>query len=673
MKGKQFYRLVLMWVLLFVSSHIHAYDFEKNDLFYNILSSSEVEITECRDYPYEQLSIPNIVSYNGIEYKVVSIGEGAFTGNGRLKTVRIPKGVKSIGAFAFNGCNNITNIDMPQSVDSIGRFAFCKCKSLTYIEIPNGLRVIRYSTFQECSKLNDVVIPSSVNQIEGNAFLECTNLSTVYNNITNPFDIPVNVFSGIPSNATLHVPKGTKSSYEVFPGWTRNFNDIIEDGGAQYGLSITVSGNGSASFNGTTIRDKSTSFTVDEGTSATITFTPDAGYQITSVKVGSTDVTSKVINNKYTISNITANTTVTVFFTEVAKYTVSFSIDGESYLDYSIAGAFYDKNNNLIESDGNSLSCEKGSYVRIELQGAIGSYYMREIIVNGNSLGVNEESYAQYPLDFGYTIENLSSDMVVVFKPRLFERYKTVYCSAVGPGNVKMYKNGTYVGTTVDNGSGYKLISVVINHYAKDEIKLEFIPDEGCRLSNLNSGFYIPGEDGPDNINVKDNTYTVKYVSDEYSIYRMFEAVFEEIPVTTYSLKITALGSGSASYNGTTVRDKTTSFSVIEGTSATITFTPDTGYRIASVKVGSTDVTSRVSNNKYTISNITANTTVTVTFEAIPPVTYTLNITASGNGSVTYNGTAVKNRTTTFTVDEGTSATLTFTPDNGYQLEGRQH
>ena len=491
-------------------------------------------------------------------------------------------------------------------------------------------------------------------------------MSNVISDIVNPFDIDVSVFDGIAKNSVLSVPQGTKSSYLSRSGWSKNFSSIVENV-AQYSLSISSTGNGSASYDGTTIRGKTTSFTVDEGTSATITITPDDGYQIASVKVGSTDVTSKIVNNKYTISNITANTTVTVIFEEVAKYTVSFSIDGESYLDYSIAGAFYDKNNNLIESDGNSLTCEKGSYVRIELEGAIGSYYMREIIVNGKSLGVNEESYAQYPLDFGYTIENLSSDMVVVFRPRLFERYKTVYCSAVGPGNVKMYKNGTYVGTTVDNGSGYKLVSVVINHYAKDEIKLEFIPDEGCRLSNLNSGFYIPGEDGPGNINVKDNTYTVKYVSDEYSIYRMFEAVFEEIPVTTYSLKITASGNGSASYNGTTIRGKSTSFSVDEGTSATITFTPDDGYRIASVKVGSTDVTSRVSNNKIII-NITANTNVTVTFEAIPVTTYTLSITASGNGSASYDGTTIRGKTTSFTVDEGTSATISFNPDNGYRI-----
>ena len=89
-------------------------------------------------------------------------------------------------------------------------------------------------------------------------------------------------------------------------------------------------------------------------------------------------------------------------------------------------------------------------------------------------------------------------------------------------------------------------------------------------------------------------------------------------PVTTYTLSIEATGNGFASYNGTTIRSKTTIFTVDEGTSATVTFSPDAGYRFASVIVNGADVTSSVVNNQYTISNITANTTLAVTFEAIP-------------------------------------------------------
>ena len=261
-------------------------------------------------------------------------------------------------------------------------------------------------------------------------------------------------------------PEPTKTGY-TFSGWSEIPEIMPEHDVTVYGtfvmniktytLTISATGNGYASYSGTTIRNKTSAFTVNEGTNATITLSPDTGYRIKSVKVGSTDVTASVSNNRYTVSNIQGNKTVSV--------------------------------------------------------------------------------------------------------------------------------------------------------------------------------------------------------------------VFEAIPPTTYTLTISATGNGYASYNGTTIRNKTSSFTVNEGTNATITFSPDTGYRIKSVKVGNSDVTASVSNNRYTVSNIQGNKTVSVVFEAIPPTTYTLTISATGNGYASYNGTTIRNKTTTFTVNEGTNATITFSPDNGYRIK----
>ena len=88
----------------------------------------------------------------------------------------------------------------------------------------------------------------------------------------------------------------------------------------------------------------------------------------------------------------------------------------------------------------------------------------------------------------------------------------------------------------------------------------------------------------------------------------------------TVELVIQSTGNGSATYNGTTVRNKTQTFIMDQGTSATITFTPDNGYRVASVKVNNTDVTEKVSNYQYTINNISANNAVAVIFEKETPV-----------------------------------------------------
>ena len=135
------------------------------------------------------------------------------------------------------------------------------------------------------------------------------------------------------------------------------------------------------------------------------------------------------------------------------------------------------------------------------------------------------------------------------------------------------------------------------------------------------------------------------------------------------TLSVTASGNGDVSYNGTSIRNRTTSFTVGGGTNATVSITPDDGYRIKSVKENDSDVTSSVSNNTYIIKNIGRNTTLEVEFEAIPvPTYYTLSITATGNGSATYGETSVRNETTSFTVNEGTDATIVFSSDDGNSI-----
>lgn len=83
-------------------------------------------------------------------------------------------------------------------------------------------------------------------------------------------------------------------------------------------------------------------------------------------------------------------------------------------------------------------------------------------------------------------------------------------------------------------------------------------------------------------------------------------------------------------------------------------------------KLNATDVTSSVVDNQYTISNIKANTSLEVTFEAIP--IYALNIVATGNGSASYNGVTISNQSQNFTLREGASAVVSFSADNGYRI-----
>ncbi len=211
----------------------------------------------------------------------------------------------------------------------------------------------------------------------------------------------------------------------------------------------------------------------------------------------------------------------------------------------------------------------------------------------------------------------------------------------------------TYNGTSVRNQS---------SSFSVDEgsdATISFVPDDGYRIKSVK----VNSSDVTSN--VTNNTYTISSIKENMTV----EVEFEAIPIPTYTLSVKATGNGSASYDGTIARNDTKIFTLNGGFSATITFSPDNGYRIKNVKVNSTDVTLSVANNQYTVSNIKVNTTVEVEFEAIPIPTYTLSIKVTGNGYATYDGTTAKNNTKTFTVNEGANVTITFSPDNGYRIK----
>lgn len=164
---------------------------------------------------------------------------------------------------------------------------------------------------------------------------------------------------------------------------------------------------------------------------------------------------------------------------------------------------------------------------------------------------------------------------------------------------------------------------------------------------------------------ITNNQYTISNVTANSDV----EVEFEAIQQTTYTLSIKATGSGSVAYGETIIKDNTKTFTVKEGASATITLTPDEGYRVKALSVNSTDVTSSIADNQYNISSINENTNVEAEFEIIPPVTYALSIKAIGKGSVTYGDISIRESTSSFSVDENSSATITLTPDEGYRIK----
>ena len=395
-----------------------------------------------------------------------------------------------------------------------------------------------------------------------------------------------------------------------------------------YSLSITASGNGSATYNGTAVKGKTQTFTVNEGTSATVTFAPDAGYRIASVKLNNTDVTASVANNSYTISNITANTTLTVAFEAIPPTTYTFTI--------SAVG------NGTVTYDGNAVKGKTSSFTVVEGTNVVVTFTADEGY-RLKSVKLGNTDVTSSVVNNQYTISNIKANTSLEVT---FEAIPTYSLNILATGNGKV----GYDGTNIRNQSQSFTVK------EGGSAILTFTPDNGYRVANVKkNNTDVTGQ-------ISDGKLTINNITSNTSV----EVTFEAIPPTTYTLTIKSTGNGAATYEGTSVRGKSSQFTVTEGTYATVTFTPDTDNRIKSVKVNSEDVTSSISDGKYTISSIKENTNVEVVFEAIP--TYSLNILATGNGKVGYDGTNIRNQSQSFTIKEGGSAVLTFTPDAGYRV-----
>ena len=168
----------MLAAILLAGTNAFAEAVEIDGIWYNLVSKAKVaEVTNptpgyINDNYTGAISIPEAVTYDGIDYIVISIGDNAFGGCENVTSVTIPISVVSIGFSAFSYCS-LESITIPNSVTTIGNYAFGQCKSLTSITLPNSLSIIKATVFMDCSSLTSIIIPNSVTGIQEYAFSKC--------------------------------------------------------------------------------------------------------------------------------------------------------------------------------------------------------------------------------------------------------------------------------------------------------------------------------------------------------------------------------------------------------------------------------------------------------------------------------------------------------------------
>ncbi len=123
-----------------------------------------------------------------------------------------------------------------------------------------------------------------------------------------------------------------------------------------------------------------------------------------------------------------------------------------------------------------------------------------------------------------------------------------------------------------------------------------------------------------------------------------------EQPVDTYDLSVTGGLGGTITPNGVVT--------VPKGADQTFAIDADSGYVVKSFTVNGVAV-QPAPQKSYTVTNVTANLTVDVTFKSVP--TFEVTINAGAGGTISPSGVVA--------VEKGKDFTVTLTPDSGYKID----
>jgi hypothetical protein len=93
--------------------------------------------------------------------QVVEIGRNAFYGRNMI-SVTFGESLKKIGDIAFMGCSRLKSIFLPKSVAHLGVKSFAYCESLESVEIVNKKILIEKGAFYNCPSIKTIKAPLEV-------------------------------------------------------------------------------------------------------------------------------------------------------------------------------------------------------------------------------------------------------------------------------------------------------------------------------------------------------------------------------------------------------------------------------------------------------------------------------------------------------------------------------
>lgn len=170
-----------------------AYDIEVDGLYYNVVKKAQRATVVGVSKTLIDAIIPEKITYEDLECKVVAIDNNAFMGaNEQLKSVVIGNNVETIGINAFE-FTNIESITISKSVKEIGNNAFNYCDKLNAVYIEDLSTWCNISFGNNYSNplkqagnlylnkelIYDLVIPDDVAEIKNYSFINAKHIKTI--------------------------------------------------------------------------------------------------------------------------------------------------------------------------------------------------------------------------------------------------------------------------------------------------------------------------------------------------------------------------------------------------------------------------------------------------------------------------------------------------------------
>ena len=184
-----------------------AYDFMFNGIAYTIERDTTRVAVSPAETPYSgDIVIPDTVYQGDRPFRVVAIGDSAFTDCTGLTSIQLSNTIMTIWEAAFKGCVNLSEITLPTSLGTIVKSAFEGCTALKTIHFPKYTIYIGEYAFKDCTALEQVTsVHDYIYKIGEGAFMNCTNLQE-FNSTGRIDEFKPSTFAGCASLMSFKLP-----------------------------------------------------------------------------------------------------------------------------------------------------------------------------------------------------------------------------------------------------------------------------------------------------------------------------------------------------------------------------------------------------------------------------------------------------------------------------------